>query len=147
MDIKINNEITENIINNLLIPKNNKIANMNNNNLLNYLSQRNQNERSKNKNLKKFITNNEIISNNINNNNEITLPNSNQPINNRISKLNLNIFITQDKDNNNRLIDTNILTDQSMIREGNRENQSDYFNGSRFNSDNINNAISKDKFR
>ena len=51
MDIKINNEITENIINNLLIPKNNKIANMNNNNLLNYFSQRNQNERSKNKNL------------------------------------------------------------------------------------------------
>ena len=32
-----------------------------------------------------------------------------------------------------------------MIREGNRENQSDYFNGSRFNSDNINNAISKEK--
>ena len=145
MDIKINNEITQNIINNLLIPKNNKIVNMNNNNLLNYLNQKNQKEKSTNKNLKKFITNNEIISNNINNNNEITLPISNQPISNRISKLNLNIFITQNKENNNRLIDTNILSEPSMIRERNRENQSDYFNGSGFNSDNINNGISKEK--
>ena len=139
-----NNEITENIINNLLIPKNNQISNMNNNNLLNYLNQKNQNENNKNKNLKKFITNNEIISNNINNNNEITLPISNQPISNRISKLNLNIFITQNKENNNRLLDTNLLSEQS-IRDRNRENQSDYFNGSGFNSDNINNGITKEE--
>ena len=146
MDIKINNEITENIINNLLIPKNNKSVNMNNNNLINYLNQKNQNEKCKNKNLKKFITNNEIISNNINNNNEITLPISNQPISNRISKLNLNIFITQNKENdNNRLLETNILSEPSMKRERNRENQSDYFYGSGFNSDNINNGISKEE--
>ena len=146
IDAKIDNEITEDIINNLLIPKNNKIANMNNDNLLEYLNQSNKNEKFKNKNLKKFITNNEIINNNINNNNEITLPISNQPISNRISKLNLNIFITQNKDNDdNRLLETNILSEPSMIRERNKENQSDYFNGSEFNSDNINNGISKEE--
>ena len=144
-EIKVNNEITENIINNLLIPKNSN-QNINNNNLLNFLNNMNAKENSKNKKFNRFITNNEIISNNINNNNEITLPISNQPISNKISKLNLNIFITQNKDNNSGILDTNILSEPNIIRNPlNQENQEDYFVGNGVDSDNVINGINQEE--
>ena len=144
-EIKVNNKITENIINNLLVPKNNN-QNINNNNLFNFLNNMNIKENSKNKKFNRFITNNEIISNNINNNNEITLPFSNQPISNKISKLNLNIFITQNKENNSGILDTNILSEPNIIRSPlNKENQEDYFVENGVDSDNIINGINREE--
>ena len=145
-EIKVNNEISENIINNLLNPKNNNNQNLNSNNLLNFLNNINAKENSNNKKFECFITNNEIIGNNINNNNEITLPISNQPISNRISKLNLNIFITQNKENNSEILDSNILSEPNIVRKQlNQENQEDYFVGNGVGSNNIINGISRDE--
>ena len=139
--IKFNANFAEDIINKLLIPRNDKLMD---NNLTDYSNQTNSKEKSKNKNLKKFITKNGVISNNINNNNEITLPISNQPISNRISKLNLNIFITQNKENNNRLPEINILNEANIIRKRNKKNNYNSFNDNGIESDNINNGLSKE---
>ena len=140
-NIKINTNFAEDIINKLLIPRNGKL---NDNNLTDYSNKRNSKEKSENRNLKRFITKNEVISNNINNNNEITLPISNQPISNRISKLNLNIFITQNKENNNRLPEINILNETNIKRKRNKEYDSNSFNGNGIEGDNVINGLSKE---
>ena len=147
-NIILNNNLAENIINNLLNPKNNQI-NYNNSNLLSYFNKKDINENLENKNLEKYMTGKELIRNNINNNNEITLPISNQPISNRISKLNLNIFITQNKDNNSRVLpqisNMNILKKDDCNSNGNHERQNE-FNYNGIENDNVINGLCREDF-
>ena len=135
MNIKINQNFNENI---------NKLFNIKKNNTNVDLDGKNQRKKSETKNLNKYITKNEIIRNNINNNNEITLPISNRPISNRISKLNLNIFITQNKENVNR-IPENISVEPNITVNRNQENKSNYYNNKTFKSDDINNDINNEE--
>ena len=138
-----NNNFVEKIINKLLVQKNNNL-NINSDNIFNYLNKKISKEKSRPKNLDKYITKNEIISNNINNNNQISLPNPNQPISNRISKLNLNIFITQNKENNDRLPELNILSGENIIMNRNKENQSNVFNKNDIKNYNVINGLKKE---
>ena len=138
-----NNNFVEKIINKILVQKAYNL-NANNNNLLKNSDNKNSKEKSAHKYLDKFITKNNIINNNINNNNEITLPIPNQPVSNRISKLNLNIFITQNKENNGRLPELNILTEQNIIRNRNQKNHSTYFKKNGFETDNVINGLKKE---
>ena len=138
-----NNNFVEKIINKLLVQKNNNL-NINSDNIFNYLNKKISKEKSRPKNLDKYITKNEIINNNINNNNQISLPNPNQPISNRISKLNLNIFITQNKENNDRLPELNILSGENIIMNRNKENQSNVFNKNDIKNYNVINGLKKE---
>ena len=138
-----NNNFVEKIINKLLVQKNNNL-NINSDNIFNYLNKKISKEKSKPKNLEKYITKNEIINNNINNNNQISLPNPNQPISNRISKLSLNIFITQNKENNDRLPELNILSGENIIMNRNKENQSNVFNKNDIKNYNVINGLKKE---
>ena len=138
---KINSETTENIINKLLSPKIDKIK-FNKNNSLSCMNKKNLKEKYNNNNLKKFLTTNGIISNNIKNNNEITLPISNQPISNKISKLNLNIFITQNKETN----EANNINEPNIIRNRNQENHAGCLNGNGIENDNVINGMNEDYF-